>query len=66
MENAKVLELLRKLILVEDCIRRALDQLESEASDEAAWVYVLKQVEQADDYVTDAKCLVLASSGVTV
>lgn len=49
-----------KMRLVEDCLRRALDQLEEGSLTGAASRYVRQQVEKADGYLTDAMTLILS------
>jgi len=51
-----------KLALVEDCLRRALDQLEDDTQTGASLRYIRNQVEKADDFLTDAKCIALGAS----
>jgi len=46
--------LAQKLRIAEDCLQRALDQLE-EASSNVAWTYVKEQVDKAHDAVIDAQ-----------
>jgi hypothetical protein len=63
MEAAKLMDLAMKLRRVEDCLRRALDQLEADEPDKAAWRYVNLQVNKASEYNLDAIHAVLLSPG---
>jgi len=63
MDPEKLLAVCRKLRLIEDCLRRALDQLDGETCNEPETRYVKDQVERADDFLTDVICTVLAAPG---
>ncbi len=59
MEADDLGRIFNKIQLIEDCLRRGLDQLDDDHPDKAGWRYVKDQVDRANGYVTDVKCLLL-------